>query len=94
MFDETLYFLNLFADNSIFESIVFNQTLSFESTVILILPDNFDKLDKHLQESIKNYLNQLNTIEKKAYKIAKEHLGSSFNLVKSNGYCDWIKENK
>lgn len=58
------------------------------------LPDNFESYDTNLQSSIIEYLLQLNPIEKKAYKIAKEHLGSSFNIVKSNGYCDWIKEHK
>jgi hypothetical protein len=66
------------------------------TTVItdLKLPDNFERYDIKLQSNIIEYLSQLNAIEKKAYKIAKEHLGSSFNLVKSNGYCDWVKENK
>jgi hypothetical protein len=58
------------------------------------LPDNFESYHTNLQSSIIEYLSQLNPIEKKAYKIAKEHLGSSFNIVKSNGYCDWIKEHK
>lgn len=60
----------------------------------LKLPDNFDRYDIKLQANIIEYLSQLDPIEKKAYKIAKEHLGSSFNIVKSNGYCDWIKEHK
>jgi hypothetical protein len=60
----------------------------------LKLPDNFESYDIKLQSNIIEYLTQLNAIEKKAYKIAKEHLGSSFNLVKSNGYCDWVKEHK
>ena len=60
----------------------------------LKLPDNFKSYDAKLQSNIIKYLEQLNTIEKKAYKIAKEHLGSSFNIVKSNGFCDWVKENK
>ncbi len=38
------------------------------------------------------YIAQLTPIEKKAYKIAIEHLGTSFNLKKSNGFCDWLKE--
>ena len=58
------------------------------------LPDNFEILDAEMKASIVQYLSQLDAIEKKAYKIAKEHLGSSFNLVKSNGYCDWVKANK
>jgi len=66
------------------------------TTVIseLKMPDNFESYDIKLQANIIEYLSQLNPIEKKAYKIAKEHLGSSFNIVKSNGYCDWLKENK
>jgi hypothetical protein len=60
----------------------------------LKLPDNFESYDAKLQSNIIKYLEQLNSIEKKAYKIAKEHLGSSFNIVKSNGFCDWVKENK
>jgi hypothetical protein len=40
------------------------------------------------------YIAQLTPIEKKAYKIAIEHLGTSFNLKKSNGFCDWLKERK
>jgi len=58
------------------------------------LPDNFESLDPELKVNIVQYLCQLDAIEKKAYNIAKEHLGSSFNLVKSNGFCDWIKANK
>jgi len=60
----------------------------------LTLPDNFDTWDPTLKSSVIEYLDQLDPIEKKAYKIAKEHLGSSFNIVKSNGYCDWLKEQK
>ena len=59
-----------------------------------LLPDNFDKYDKELQDSIKNYLNQLDIIEKKAYIIGKQHLGTSYNIIKSNGYINWQKNNK
>jgi len=58
----------------------------------LPLPDTFDTWDPALKASVIEYLSQLDPIEKKAYKIAKEHLGSSFNIVKSNGYCDWVRE--
>jgi hypothetical protein len=59
-----------------------------------LLPENFDKYDKELQDSIKNYLNQLDNIEKKAYIIGKKHLGTSYNIIKSNGYINWQKNNK
>jgi hypothetical protein len=60
--------------------------------VDLPLPDNFDSYDEGLKANVIEYLSQLDPIEKKAYKIAKDHLGSSFNIVKSNGYCDWLRE--
>ena len=46
------------------------------------------------QETIDKYLQSLNEIEKIAIKIAKEDLGSSFNLEKSIGFLNWIKKNK
>lgn len=58
----------------------------------LSLPDNFESLEPDLKANLLQYLNQLDPIERKAYKIAKEHLGSSFNVVKSNGFCDWLRE--
>jgi len=42
---------------------------------------------------IKAYLAQLDDKEKIAYEIAKEHLGSSFNLVKSIGFQKWLQKN-
>jgi hypothetical protein len=62
--------------------------------VDLPLPDNFNSYDEGLKANVIEYLSQLDPIEKKAYKIAKDHLGSSFNIVKSNGFCDWVKEQK
>jgi hypothetical protein len=40
------------------------------------------------------YLESLSPIERTAMEIAKRHLGSSFNILKSNGYVKWIKNNK
>ena len=57
--------------------------------------DTIKSLD-HVQKGTleEEYIAQLTPIEKKAYKIAIEHLGTSFNLKKSNGFCDWLKEKK
>jgi hypothetical protein len=41
---------------------------------------------------MKQYLETLNEKEKKAYSIAKSHLGSSFQLEKSNTFLQWKKE--
>jgi|TARA_B110000971_G_scaffold220758_1_gene265343 hypothetical protein len=46
------------------------------------------------QETIDKYLQSLNDIEKIAIKIAKEDLGSSFDIEKSIGFLNWIKKNK
>ena len=70
------------------------QSTTIGTTTGVLLPDNFDSLDEKLKADLMQYFNQLDPIEKKAYKIAKEHLGSSFNIVKSNGFCDWLKEQK
>lgn len=43
--------------------------------------------------SLNLYLETLNEKELKAYAIAKSHLGTSFQLEKSNGYLKW-KNNK
>jgi hypothetical protein len=42
--------------------------------------------------SIQQYLAQLDDIQKKAHDIAKHHLGTSYNIAKSNGYMDWLKQ--
>ena len=56
------------------------------------LPPNFNQQNEITKANIIKYLNHLNIIEQKAYCIGLEHLGSSFNLLKSNGYNDWIKK--
>lgn len=68
--------------------------LEMEQTLGLELPTTFEKYSLETQHLIVKYLTQLNTIEKKAYKIGKSHLGSSFNVIKSNGYLNWCKNNK
>ena len=44
--------------------------------------------------NIQKYVNQLTEKERKVLNIAKDHLGSSFNIQKSNGYKRWIKKKK
>jgi hypothetical protein len=54
----------------------------------------FDKAKKENNSTIlvEEYLNQLSIQEKKAFQIAKNHLGSSFHIIKSNGYNEWLKK--
>ncbi len=65
-----------------------------ETELGLELPDNFENYDENTQQLIVNYLKHLDKIERQAYTIGKKHLGSSFNVVKSNGFIDWQKNNK
>jgi hypothetical protein len=65
-------------------------------------PDNkYDNFSKNKEigcdddtELINEFINSLNSIELKAMNIAKEHLKSSFNIRKSNGFQEYIKSNK
>jgi hypothetical protein len=45
-----------------------------------------------LEELAAIYIASLNDRELKAYYIAKDHLGMSFTMERSNGYKQWKKE--
>lgn len=45
--------------------------------------------DVSKQQEIYDYLSSLNDLQKKSYLIAKTHLGTSFNIYKSNGFKEW-----
>ena len=65
-----------------------------ETELALELPNNFQNYDQETQDLIINYLKYLNAIDRQAYTIGKKHLGTSFNVVKSNGFLNWKKNNK
>ena len=46
------------------------------------------------QKEVYKYLNHLDTHHRKAYEIAFQHLGSSFNICRSNGFKDWKSSTK
>jgi len=54
--------------------------------------EELSKYPQDVQESVLKYLEQLGDKERIAYSIAKEHLGTSFNILKSVGYITWKKE--
>ena len=54
--------------------------------------NNIDTVDMDMNEYLLiEYLESLSPIERTAMEIAKRHLGSSFNILKSNGYIKWSK---
>lgn len=40
------------------------------------------------------YISQMSPFELSAHRIAKSHLGTSFNLKKSNGFLKWISSRR
>jgi hypothetical protein len=66
-------------------------TIHFDD-IGLPVPDLVMKMPYDKQCDVYNYLKKMGDVEKKAYLIAKEHLGSSFNICKSNGYKEWKKK--
>jgi len=63
-------------------------------TLNLPIPNVIKVYSKEKQEEIFNYLQQMDEHNKKAYIIAQNHLGTSFNIYKSNGYKEWLKNIK
>jgi hypothetical protein len=53
-----------------------------------------EEYNDRLAECLHEYLTQLNDTQLKAYRTAKRHLGSSFDLAKSNGFVGWMKARK
>ena len=54
--------------------------------------ENLNNYSLEIRDSILKYLKQLDDKQQIAYFIAKEHLGTSFDIVKSIGYVDWKKK--
>ena len=57
----------------------------------LLIPPSIFKLPLEKQAEVYNYLIQMTPSQKKAYLIAQDHLGTSFNILKSNGFIEWKK---
>ena len=55
----------------------------------LIIPSYVKECPYENQKEIYEYLKQLDTLEKKAFRIAQNHLGTSFHIGRSNGFKDW-----
>ena len=48
-------------------------------------------MNESKEEWISEYINSLDEKDKKSYLIAKEFLGSSFDIEKSNGFLEFVK---
>ena len=65
-------------------------TIHFES-LNLSIPEIVYSYSYDQQKEVFEYLSQLDKTHIKSYLIAKDHLGSSFNIYKSNGFKEWKK---
>lgn len=57
----------------------------------LLISEIISRYSEDKQKDIMDYFHSLNEHQKKAYSIALNHLGSSFNIIRSNGFKEWKK---
>jgi len=69
------------------------QEVNFE-ILNLPIPGVVVTYSKEKQQQIFNYLQEMDDHNRKGYLIAQNHLGTSFNIYKSNGYKEWLKNIK
>jgi len=67
------------------------QNITDKPDKLVYIPENISKYPLEVQSSIIKYIDQLTDKENIAYLIAKEHLGTSFDISKSIGYLTWKK---
>jgi len=48
----------------------------------------------NMETEIAEYINQLTPLERKVNDIAHSHMGTSFDIIKSNGFIKWITTSK
>jgi hypothetical protein len=64
---------------------------------------NFDSLNIKINSILKTYpieqqrlifeyLSEMDELHRKAYDIAYNHLGSTFNIARSNGFKEWLSK--
>lgn len=56
------------------------------------ISDLIKKYPIEQQKLIFEYLSQMDEHDRKAYDIAEKHLGTSFNVARSNGFKQWLSE--
>lgn len=69
------------------------EEIQFE-TLGLKIPEIVRSYSVEKQKEIFEYLNEMNELERKGYEIAVNHLESSFDICRSNGFQTWKKTKK
>ena len=58
------------------------------------ISDNVKAYPLEKQQEIFQYLSEMDEINRQAYNIAFNHLESSFDILRSNGYKEWKNSKK
>jgi hypothetical protein len=61
------------------------------SVLKITIPENVKNYSLEKQREIFDYLSKLDEHHIIAYNIAFDHLGSSFDILRSNGFKEWLK---
>jgi hypothetical protein len=61
------------------------------SVLKIKVPENVKNYSAEKQREIYDYLSKLDEHHIIAYNIAFDHLGTSFDILRSNGFKEWIK---
>lgn len=69
------------------------EEVTFDSLNMKI-SDLIKKYPIEQQREIFEYLNEMDEHNRKAYDIAYNHLGTSFNIARSNGFKEWLSHKK
>jgi hypothetical protein len=64
------------------------QEINFES-LKLPISESIKLYSEEQQKEIYQYLNEMTHHERIGYEIAFNHLGTSFNVYRSNGFIEW-----
>ena len=64
------------------------ESIQFES-LNMEIPELVKSCSPEQQREIFDYLKNMDEHHRKAYEIAFHHLGSSFNIYRSNGFKEW-----
>lgn len=59
-----------------------------DTSSALLIKQNLQRDQQNID--IQNYLEQLTPLQKIAYEIAKDHLKTSFDITRSNGFNEWL----
>lgn len=60
----------------------------------LSISESINLYSEEQKKEIYQYLNEMAQHERIAYEIAFNHLGTSFNVYRSNGFIEWKKTKK